>query len=52
MDWIALQFGLREKKLLLVVKCKTAMQANRVIDKGLAIGVELNEYTIYNVACK
>ena len=41
-----------KKKSLLVIECKTAMQANGAIDEGLAIGAELHQYTLYNAACK
>lgn len=41
-----------KKESSLVIECKTAMQANGAIDKGLKIGAELHQCTLYNSACK
>ena len=41
-----------KKESLLVIECKTALQANGAIDEGLAIGAELHRCTLYNAACK
>ena len=50
MDWMAHQFRLGKERII-VVPCKTAMQANRAIDEGLAIGAELHRCKLYNVSC-
>ncbi len=42
----------RMKESLLVVECKTAMQANGAIDEGLAIEAELHRCTLYNAVCR
>lgn len=41
-----------KKESSLVIKCKTAMQANGAIDEGLAIRIELHRCTLYNAVCK
>ncbi|WP_375449372.1 hypothetical protein [uncultured Nostoc sp.] len=41
-----------KKKTSLVIKCKTAAQANGAIEEGLVIGAELHRYTLYNPPCK
>ena len=50
-EWLT-KFFQGKKELSLMVECKTAMQANRAIDEGLAIGAELHRCTLYNPACK
>ena len=52
--WIGWPTNLSQgkKESSLVVEYKTAMQANRAIDKGLAIGAELHQCTLYNAECK
>lgn len=43
---------LGKKKSSLFIECKTTTQANGTIKEGLAIGVELYQYTLYNLAYK
>ena len=44
--------ALRKKENSLVIECKTAAQANRVMEEGLAIRGELYRCTLYNPACE
>lgn len=52
MDWLVVKTSSGEKKTSLVIECKTAAQANGVMEEGLAIGAELHRCTLYNPACK
>ncbi len=44
--------ALGKNKTSLVIECKTALQANRAIEEGLAMGAELYRCTLYNPAFK